>query len=54
MKMIMKAEQLAEELKVSKQTIWRWGREGKIEKVNVGRTVRFYWEGRRDEEDKSY
>ena len=38
---LYKAKEIAEILNVSKQTIWRYGREGKLKKVKVGRTVRF-------------
>lgn len=35
------AEEAAEILRVSKQTIWKYGREKKLETVRYGRTVRF-------------
>ena len=38
---LYKAEQIAEILNVSKQTVWRYGRTGKLKKINVGRTVRY-------------
>ena len=38
---LYKVEEIAEILNVSKQTVWRYGRQGKLAKVKVGRTVRF-------------
>lgn len=38
---LYKAEEAAEILRVSKQTIWKYGREGKLETVHYGRTVRY-------------
>lgn len=38
---LYKAEKVAEILNVSKQTVWRYGRQGKLTQVKVGRTVRF-------------
>ena len=35
------AEEVATYLNVSKQTVWRYGRQGKLQRVQVGRTVRF-------------
>lgn len=35
------AEELATLLKTSKDTIWRWGRQGKLPKLKIGRLVRF-------------
>lgn len=35
------AEEAAEILRVSKQTVWRYGREGKLNAVRFGRTVRY-------------
>lgn len=35
------AEELATLLKMSKDTIWRWGRQGKLPKLKIGRLVRF-------------
>lgn len=35
------AKELSELLSVSIGTIWRWGREGKLIRVKVGRTIRF-------------
>lgn len=35
------AEEAAEILRVSKQTIWKYGREGKLNAVRFGRTVRY-------------
>lgn len=38
---LYKAKELAEILKVHPKTIYRLGREGKLEQVKVGRAVRF-------------
>ena len=38
---LYKADELAGIMNVSIDTIWRWGREGKLERMKVGRTVRF-------------
>ena len=35
------AQEAAEILRVSKQTVWRYGREGKLNAVRFGRTVRY-------------
>lgn len=35
------ARELSRLLKVSQGTIWRWGREGELKTVRVGRLVRF-------------
>lgn len=37
------AEEIAEYLggKVTADTVWRWGRQGKLKRVKVGRLVRF-------------
>ena len=35
------AEEAAEVLSLSKWTVWRYGREGKIKAVRFGRTVRY-------------
>ena len=35
------AKEAAEALRVSKQTIWKYGREGKLKTVKFGRTVRY-------------
>ena len=39
------AQEAADILKVSKQTVWKYGREGKLKVVRFGRTVRFILEG---------
>lgn len=41
MKKYYRASELAEKLGVSIDTIWRWGREGKLTSYRIGRTVRF-------------
>lgn len=43
------AEEAAEVLSLSKWTIWKYGREGKIKAVRFGRTVRYDLEGGRNE-----
>ena len=35
------AKEVAEILRVSRQTVWRYGREGKLEAIRFGRTVRY-------------
>lgn len=35
------AEEAAEVLRVSKRTVWKYGREGKLKTVRFGRTVRY-------------
>jgi excisionase family DNA binding protein len=39
------AEEAAEVLSLSKWTVWKYGREGKIKAVRFGRTVRYDLEG---------
>lgn len=45
------AKELARILQVSADTIWRWGRNGLIRSVRIGKVVRFYmpeegrWQG---------
>lgn len=39
------AEEAAEILRVTKQTVWKYGREGKLKTVRFGRTVRYSLEG---------
>ncbi len=39
------AEQAAEILQVSKWTVWKYGREGKLKTRRFGRTVRYDLEG---------
>lgn len=39
------AEEAAEVLSLSKWTIWKYGREGKIKTVRFGRTVRYDLKG---------
>lgn len=43
------AEEAAEALRVSKWTVWKYGREGKLKAVRFGRTVRYQLEGGTDE-----
>lgn len=43
------AEQAAEILQLSKWTIWKYGREGKLKTVHYGRTVRYELEGGKNE-----
>lgn len=42
------AEEAAEVLSMSKWTVWKYGREGKIKTVRFGRTVRYDLEGGRN------
>lgn len=46
---LYKADEVAEMLGVSKQTVWKYGREGKLNTVKFGRTVRYDIEGGRNE-----
>ena len=46
MKELYKANELAELLSVHPETIRRLGREGKIERVKVGRSVRYLMPGK--------
>ena len=39
------AQEAAEILRVSKRTVWRYGREGKLKAIRFGRTVRYDLEG---------
>ena len=39
------AEEAAEVLSLSKWTVWKYGREGKLKTVRFGRTVRYDLEG---------
>lgn len=43
------ADEAAEILSVSKWTVWKYGREGKLRTVKFGRTVRYDLEGGKDE-----
>lgn len=43
------AEEAAEVLSLSKWTVWKYGREGKIKAVRFGRTVRYDLEGGKSE-----
>lgn len=43
------AEEAAEMLSVSKWTVWKYGREGKLRTVRFGRTVRYDLEGEKNE-----
>lgn len=45
------AEQAAEILQLSKQTVWRYGREGKLKTYHFGRTVRYVLE---EDNEESY
>ena len=47
------AEEAAEMLSVSKWTVWKYGREGKLRTVKFGRTVRYDLEGGLNVQDKS-
>lgn len=39
------ADEAAEVLRLSKWTVWKYGREGKLKTVRFGRTVRYDLEG---------
>lgn len=41
MNRLLKAKQMADILQVDVQTVYRYGREGKLSTVQIGRTVRF-------------
>ena len=43
------AEEAAEALSLSKWTVWKYGREGKLKTVRFGRTVRYDLEGGKNE-----
>lgn len=43
------AQEAAAILKVSKWTIWKYGRDGKLKTVRYGRTVRYDLEGGKNE-----
>lgn len=44
------AEEAAKVLRLSKWTVWKYGREGKLKAVRFGRTVRYDLEGDRHED----
>mgnify|MGYP002526147684 CR=1 FL=1 len=50
------AEEAAEILSLSKWTVWKYGREGKLKAVRFGRTVRYELEGSHesDESDRKH
>ena len=43
------ADEAAEALRLSKWTVWKYGREGKLRTVRFGRTVRYDLEGGKNE-----
>ena len=47
------AGQAAEILSVSKWTVWKYGREGKLRTVKFGRTVRYDLEGGNDVQNQN-
>ncbi len=47
------AEEAADILRVSKRTVWKYGREGKLKAVRFGRTVRYDLEGSNGSYDNS-
>lgn len=47
------AEEAAEVLRLSKWTVWKYGREGKIKAVRFGRTVRYDLEGGKNVQDQN-
>ena len=46
------AEEAAEALRLSKWTVWKYGREGKLRTVKFGRTVRYDLEGGKHDIDR--
>lgn len=48
------AEEAAEVLRLSKWTVWKYGREGKLRTVKFGRTVRYDLEGGKDDKGNSW
>lgn len=48
------AEEAAEALGLSKWTVWKCGREGKIKAVRFGRTVRYDLEGGKNVQADNY
>ena len=44
------AQEAADVLRIKKQTVWKYGREGKLKTVRFGRTVRFDLEGGNNED----
>ena len=47
------AEEAAEVLRLSKWTVWKYGREGKLRTVKFGRTVRYDLEGGNDVQNQN-
>ena len=45
------AEEAAEILSLSKWTVWKYGREGKLKTVRFGRTVRYELEGSHESDE---
>ena len=45
------ADEAAEALRLSKWTVWKYGREGKLRTVKFGRTVRYDLEGGENDQD---
>lgn len=43
------AEEAAEVLRLSKWTVWKYGREGKLKTVRFGRTVRYVLQEEKNE-----
>ena len=48
------AEEAAEILSLSKWTVWKYGREGKLKAVRFGRTVRYELEVNHENADEHY
>lgn len=46
------AEEVAEMLHMSKWTVWKYGREGKLKTVRFGRTVRYDLQGGNNVQDQ--
>ena len=48
------AEEAAEVLRLSKWTVWKYGREGKLKTVRFGRTVRYELEANHESSESNY
>ena len=48
------AEEAAEVLRLSKWTVWKYGREGKLKAVRFGRTVRYELEANHESSESNH
>ena len=48
------AEEAAEVLRLSKWTVWKYGREGKLKTVRFGRTVRYELEANHESSESNH